>query len=135
MKVLKRDGRIKPFDRIKISDAILSAAEHHKYNIEYKEVKQITEDIIAKLTKNSDNGIVEVEAVQDCVVSTLNAHKHKLLASKYDEYRKERNKVRENKLKLSSSIEAIGVETDRDNANVGNNFSAKLLRIASEANK
>jgi ribonucleoside-triphosphate reductase len=32
-------------------------------------------------------------------------------------------------------ITKIGVETDRDNANVGNNFSAKLLRIASEANK
>ncbi len=32
-------------------------------------------------------------------------------------------------------IERIGIETDRDNANVGNNFSSKLLRIASEANK
>ena len=33
------------------------------------------------------------------------------------------------------AIERIGVETDRDNANVGNNFSSKLLRIASESNK
>ena len=32
-------------------------------------------------------------------------------------------------------IKKIGVETDRDNANVGNNFSSKLLRIASESNK
>lgn len=37
--------------------------------------------------------------------------------------------------RLLEKIEAIGVQTDRDNANVGNNFSAKLLRIASEANK
>jgi ribonucleoside-triphosphate reductase len=135
MKVLKRDGRTKAFDKIKISDAILSAAEHHKYNIEYKEVKNITEDIIAQLTKVAKDGVIEVEIIQNHVVSTLKSHKHPLLASKYDEYRKERNKVRENKLKLSSSIEAIGIETDRDNANVGNNFSAKLLRIASEANK
>jgi len=135
MKVLKRDGRTKPFDKIKISDAILSAAEHHKYNIEYKEVKKITEDIIAQLAKVAKDGVIEVETIQNHVVSALKSHKHSLLASKYDEYRKERNKVREHKLKLSSSIEAIGVETDRDNANVGNNFSAKLLRIASEANK
>ena len=33
------------------------------------------------------------------------------------------------------AIKKIGIETDRDNANVGNNFSAKLLRIASESNK
>ena len=36
---------------------------------------------------------------------------------------------------LMEKIKQIGVVTDRDNANVGNNFSAKLLRIASEANK
>jgi ribonucleoside-triphosphate reductase len=33
------------------------------------------------------------------------------------------------------TIDKIGIQTDRDNANVGNNFSAKLLRIASESNK
>lgn len=38
-------------------------------------------------------------------------------------------------LEIMKTIRAIGIETDRDNANVGNNFSAKLLRIASEANK
>lgn len=32
-------------------------------------------------------------------------------------------------------IWGLGIQTDRDNGNVGNNFSAKLLRIASETNK
>jgi len=41
----------------------------------------------------------------------------------------------EKNLEIMKKIRAIGIETDRDNANVGNNFSAKLLRIASEANK
>lgn len=36
---------------------------------------------------------------------------------------------------LLNTIRNLGVETDRDNGNVGGNFSAKLLRIASEANK
>ena len=50
-------------------------------------------------------------------------------------YRNERTKVREIKSDLMKAIGQIGVETDRDNANVGNNFSSKLLRIASESNK
>ena len=33
------------------------------------------------------------------------------------------------------TVHHIGIETDRDNANVGNNFSSKFLRIASETNK
>lgn len=36
---------------------------------------------------------------------------------------------------LIKQIDEFGKGTDRDNANVGNNFSAKLLRIASESNK
>lgn len=43
------------------------------------------------------------------------------------------------KIKMLNSmiekIQKIGVSTERDNANVGNNFSAKLLQIASIANK
>ena len=38
-------------------------------------------------------------------------------------------------VKLSSEVKNIAVSTSRDNANVGNNFSAKLLQIASASNK
>lgn len=37
--------------------------------------------------------------------------------------------------KLYSDVKSIAVSTSRDNANVGNNFSAKLLQIASTSNK
>ena len=36
---------------------------------------------------------------------------------------------------LMNAVHQVGVETDRDNANVGNNYSSKLLRIASMTNK
>lgn len=36
---------------------------------------------------------------------------------------------------MMNKIQQIGATTERDNANVGNNFSAKLLQIASIANK
>ena len=60
---------------------------------------------------------------------------YKDISVAYSAYRKERTKVREIKSDLMKAIRQIGVETDRDNANVGNNFSSKLLRIASESNK
>ena len=41
----------------------------------------------------------------------------------------------EHLLALKEKVKNIGVLTDRDNANVGNNFSAKLLQIASVSNK
>ena len=60
---------------------------------------------------------------------------HKNIQKAYSTYRRERTRVREIKSDLMKAIKKIGVETDRDNANVGNNFSSKLLRIASESNK
>jgi ribonucleoside-triphosphate reductase len=135
MKVIKRDGRVLKFDRTKIVDAILAAAEHHKYKISFKEIKDIADEIYEELIKKFNDKDVEVEGIQDQVVSFLKKHKHAPLAKAYDEYRKERNRIRENKLSVIKTIEKIGIQTDRDNANVGNNFSAKLLRIASEANK
>ena len=57
------------------------------------------------------------------------------ISAAYESYRTERTKIRELKSDLMTAISKIGVETDRDNANVGNNFSSKLLRIASESNK
>jgi ribonucleoside-triphosphate reductase len=136
MKVIKRDGRVVKFDRSKIVDAILAAVEHHSYKgISYKEVKEIADEIYDALESKFGEKDTDVESIQDLVVSFLKKHKHNTLAKVYDEYRKERNRIRENKLAVIQSIEKIGVQTDRDNANVGNNFSAKLLRIASEANK
>jgi ribonucleoside-triphosphate reductase len=38
-------------------------------------------------------------------------------------------------IKLSEKLGQVAKETDRSNANVGNNFSAKLLQLASESNK
>jgi ribonucleoside-triphosphate reductase len=134
MKVIKRDGRIVEFNKSKITNAILMAAEHHRYPLAYKNIVKITDEISNSLKKNKMDNI-EVELIQDSVVDYLKKNKHISLAKNYDEYRKERSKIRQNKLSVLKSIEKIGVETDRDNANVGNNFSAKLLRIASEANK
>lgn len=134
MKVIKRDGREVKFNSSKIHDAIIAAAVTSNIALGEADLKKITDKVITKIEKENKDA-VEVEEIQDYVVESLAAAGQKALARKYQSYRVERNKVRERGSRLMNTIYKIGIETDRDNANVGNNFSAKLLRIASESNK
>lgn len=134
MKVIKRDGREVKFNPSKIHDAIIAAAVANNVALGEADLNKITDKVIAKIEKTKKEA-VEVEEIQDFVVETLKEVGQNTLARKYSAYRAERNKVRERGSRLMNTIYKIGIETDRDNANVGNNFSAKLLRIASESNK
>ncbi|ASJ88960.1 MAG: anaerobic ribonucleoside-triphosphate reductase [Candidatus Malacoplasma girerdii] len=132
--IIKRDNRKAIFDLIKIQDAIIKAAQANQIDLSLNELKTIVNEIDNRITKLDIDGI-EVERVQDIVVKTLTDLGYRQLANLYQAYREERTIIREGKSDLMKKIIKIGIETDRDNANVGNNFSAKLLRIASEANK
>jgi ribonucleoside-triphosphate reductase len=132
--VIKRDGRKIRFHDSKISDALNKAAEGTGSDIKASDIKVVKDYIIDLLDKSGKDDL-EVEEIQDTVVQALNEKGHHKLAKDYNLYRRERTHQRERRTDLMKVISKIGIETDRDNANVGNNFSAKLLRIASEANK
>jgi ribonucleoside-triphosphate reductase len=132
--VIKRDDRKVRFHESKITDAIVKAAEGTASDIKAGEIREVQSYAIELLEKTNKEEFT-VEEIQNTVVQALNEKGHKHLAKSYDNYRRERTRQRERKTELMKVINKIGVETDRDNANVGNNFSAKLLRIASEANK
>ena len=141
MKIIKRDGRKVQFNPTKISDAVKGAAKEAKCVMPDSQFLLITQQVLKmiedKLEAEKTNEIT-VEDVQDIVEKVLGRapfKSYKGLKEAYAGYRKERTQVREFKSELMRTISKIGVETDRDNANVGNNFSAKLLRIASESNK
>lgn len=134
LKVKKRDGRYVKFNIKKIDNAILAAVKANNFKLTKNDIKKISTSVVQTIEKEKTKEI-EVEHIQDLVVLTLSKLKYRQLARKYQAYRDERTKLREQKSQLMSVVSQIGVETDRDNANVGNNFSAKLLRIASEANK
>ena len=141
MKIIKRDGRKVPFNSTKISDAVKGAAREAKCNLPDSQFLLITQQVLKMVedklaSENRDE--ITVEEVQDIIQKVLGRvpfKNYKGLKEAYANYRKERTQVREIKSDLMKTIGMIGVETDRDNANVGNNFSAKLLRIASESNK
>ena len=141
MKIIKRDGRKVPFKPTKITDAVKSAAREAKCILPDSQFLLITQQVLKMVedkfvAENTDE--ILVEDVQDMVEKVLGKapfKNHKGLKESYAGYRRERTQVREVKSNLMKAISQIGIETDRDNANVGNNFSAKLLRIASESNK
>lgn len=132
--VVKRDGREVPFDSVKIANAIKKAGEEIGEKLRESEVLGVVQSAIVYIEEEKKNKIT-VEEIQNIVEKSLIDQGHKNIKFVYSNYRRERNKVREIKSDLMKAIKKIGVETDRDNANVGNNFSSKLLRIASESNK
>lgn len=132
--VVKRDGRKSDFNYMKITDAIKAAALEIAFNLKESEAVELTQKVIKRI-EELEKDAVSVEEIQNIVEEILLNNGYKEIGTAYSNYRRERTKVREIKSDLMKAIKQIGVETDRDNANVGNNFSSKLLRIASESNK
>lgn len=132
--VVKRDGREVRFNSEKIANAIKKTAKEIEYNFKESQVLEIVHKVINYIEMTGKEK-VSVEEVQNLVEKALKDSGHERIQKVYSTYRIERTRVREIKSDLMKAINKIGVETDRDNANVGNNFSSKLLRIASESNK
>lgn len=132
--VVKRDGRKVEFNSVKITNAIKGACGEIGNELRESELIELTQKAIKEI-EALEKPSIKVEDIQNIVESTMIKAGYKELGTIYSNYRRERTKIREIKSDLMSAIEKIGVETDRDNANVGNNFSSKLLRIASESNK
>lgn len=132
--VVKRDGREVKFDSNKIANAIKKSSDEIGDKLEENQIDECIQRVIEYI-ELSKKEKVSVEEVQNLVEKALVDSNHKNIQRAYSSYRRERTRIREIKSDLMKAIKKIGVETDRDNANVGNNFSSKLLRIASESNK
>lgn len=133
--IRKRDGRVVPFDAEKITEAVLKAAK--AVGGENKKIAEnLSNQVIAQLSKMGYNGIIPaVEEVQDVVEKVLIENGHARTAKAYILYRDRRNRIREGKSDLMDTVKEILVETNRENANISNSPSAKMLQIASAASK
>jgi len=133
--IRKRDGRVVPFDPVKITDAIfkaVSAVGGSNRDI----AENLTVQVIRYLQKTGYNGIVPaVEEVQDAVEKVLIENGHARTAKAYILYRDRRTRIREAKSELMDVVKEILVETNRENANISNSPSAKMLQIAMAASK
>jgi len=133
-KIRKRDGRVVDFTKEKITSAIFKAARQVGGE-DYETAENLTERVISYLFKHIKDEIPDVETVQDVVEKVLIETGHAKTAKTYILYRSKRTRIRETKSELMDVVKDILVETSRDNANVGNSPSAKMLQIASAASK
>ncbi|MDS1029590.1 anaerobic ribonucleoside-triphosphate reductase [Bacillota bacterium LX-D] len=132
--IKKRDDRIVPFDETKITEAIFKAAK--AVGGEDKQTAmELTLEVLKSLKKTFNGNIFTVEDVQDAVEKVLIETGHAKTAKAYILYRDKRTRIRDAKSDLMDAVEEILVETSKENANVSNSPSAKMLQIASAASK
>lgn len=145
MKIIKNDGKIEQYDYNKILKGIYYAAKQVGVNINENNainslLEEIEEDILLLSFSDSNaeiediDGIISSEEIYESVTKALINFNKDVFVS-FIEYESERRKERIKNTDLIKTVNKFGISTDKDNANVGSNFSGKLLRIASETNK
>lgn len=133
MMIRKRDGRLVEFNESKITDAIFEAAKSVG-GADRQLAMEITISVL-KMLKSENRESVDVEHIQDMVEKVLIESGHARTAKAYILYRAQRTGMRNARSELMDAVANILKETDRDNANISNSPSAKMLQIASAASR
>jgi ribonucleoside-triphosphate reductase len=132
--IIKRDGRTQSFHDGKITDAIFKCLEASG-QADRQLAMELTLGVIKKIKQQYTDDSFTVENVQDLVETVLIEQGHAKAAKAYILYRDERSRLREARSSMMNAVSAILQETNRDNANVGNSPSAKVLQISEVASK
>lgn len=132
--IQKRDGRVVPFDETKITDAVFKAARAVGGE-DRQTAMELTIEVLKFLKKKYNGNLFGVEDVQDIVEKVLIEAGHARTAKAYILHRDKRTRMRDAKGELMDAVEEILEETNRENANISNSPSAKMLQIASAASK
>ena len=133
-KIKKRDGREVDFDDHNITEAIFKAAKSVG-GADRQLAMELTLEVLKILKEKYREKIFSVEEVQDTVEKVLIETGHAKTAKAYILYRDRRTKIRDAKSDLMDTVAEILIETSRENANISNSPSAKMLQIASAASK
>ena len=132
--IIKRDGRVQPFHESKITEAIFKCLQAVG-EIDRPLAFELTLEVLKKIKHQYQGESFSVENVQDIVETVLIERGHAKVAKSYILYREDRSRLREARSELMDAVYTILQETNRDNANVGNSPSAKVLQISEVASK
>lgn len=133
-KIKKRDGRETVFDESKITEAIFKSAKAVG-GADKQMAMELTLEVLKFLKTQYTGNIFTVEDVQDAVEKVLIEQGHARTAKSYILHRAKRTRIRDAKSDLMDAVGEILVETSKENANISNSPSAKMLQIASAASK
>ena len=144
--VSKRDGRIIPFNKEKITRAIFLAAEQaaklEGKQANYALSQELADKVVGEVNHSFYGGLPSVEEIQDIVVKTLIEEGHAKTSEQYILYRAERSRIRDSKSRLMHSIKEItfsdaeNADIKRENANIdGNTAMGTMLQYGSTISK
>jgi ribonucleoside-triphosphate reductase len=132
--IIKRDGRKQAFHEGKITDAIFKCLQAVE-EADRQRAMELTLEVMKKMKQLYTDDSFTVENVQDIVETVLIEQGIVKAAKAYILYRNKRSMLREARSELMNAVAEILQETNRDNANVGNSPSAKVLQISEIASK
>ena len=139
--IVKRDGRMAPFEIDKITNAIFGAAQASGGQ-DHDMAQELAEQVEKTLEETAGTETPTVEQVQDTVEKVLIESGHARTANKYILYRNERTRVREMNTRLMKVYEDLtfksSLENDvkRENANIdGDTAMGTMLKYGSEGAK
>ncbi len=144
--VSKRDGRIIPFNKQKITRAIYlaasQAAEKEGKAADYTRAEELAEAVVQLIDKRYAGCVPNVEDIQNLVVKTLIENGHAKTSEQYILYRSERSRIRDSKSRLMKTIKEItfldadAADIKRENANIdGNTAMGTMLQYGSAVSK
>ncbi|MCF8000228.1 MAG: ribonucleoside triphosphate reductase, partial [Halanaerobiales bacterium] len=136
--VKKRDGNTVKFDRTKIKNAVLKAAS--AVDLENDAIgEEITQEVVSYLNIFFEQeGIPEVEQIQDLVEKVLIEKGYAEVAKAYILYRQQHNKIRDTKKLFNDAVDAMNdyLELDdwkvKENSNMGYSLQGLNNFISSE---
>ena len=138
--IIKRDGRVVPFDKAKITNAIYKAAQASGGR-NAQTAAELTERVIGYLEAVGDDNPT-VEEIQDAVEKVLIESGHARTAKEFILYRSERTRRREMNTRLMKTYEELTFlsardnEIKRENANIdGDTAMGTMLKYGSEGAK
>ena len=138
--IVKRDGRVVPFELDKITEAIYKAAQALGGQ-DRSMAEKLATDVVAYLEQKG-NEIPSVEQIQDAVEHTLIENGHARTAKEFILYRSTRTRVREMNTKLMKLYEDLTFreahenDVKRENANIdGDTAMGTMLKYGSEGAK
>ena len=102
--IIKRDGKIEPFDVSKIKNAIYKAAVASGGD-DKERAEELAYIVAAKLARIYNNESPSIEDIQDMVEKVLIENGHAKTAKAYILYRERRTKIRETKSLISATVE------------------------------
>lgn len=121
--VIKRDGCRVPFQRQRIEEAVLSAANTVE-NMDRSYAAAVADGVLSQFMLDTE---VDIHQVQDAVENYLMAGPYKAVARAYIEYRHDRDSIREKKSRLSDEIRGLVEQTNSELLNENANKDSKVI--------